>query len=169
MIARRSILFGAGGAALALAGCDTATPHDGTRPILEVMSSVPDISGFRSALRRAGLDELLNGSGPFTVFAPSNLAWNAAPAAIRDGGAERLKALIAYGRMRTPDLWARREQRILMLSGTEIRVVGGNADQPRLQVVRDGQPSGASGSILRGNLLASNGVVQILDGIILAG
>ena len=168
MIARRSILFGAGGAALALAGCDTGTAHDGTRPILDVLASVPDISSFRAALRRTGLDELLAGSGPFTVFAPSNTAWAAAPAAIRDGNADRLKSLIAYGRMRTPDLWARREQAIRMLSGTEVRVGGGSADQPRIQVAREGQPSGASGSILRGNLLASNGVVQILDGVLLA-
>lgn len=168
MIARRTILFGAGGAALALAGCDAGTAYDGTRPILEVLASVPDISNFRAALRRAGLDELLAGSGPFTVFAPSNLAWAAAPAAIRDGNADRLKSLIAYGRMRTPDLWARREQTIRMLSGTEARVVGGTPDQPRLQIAREGQPTGSSGSILRGNLLASNGVVQILDGVPLA-
>lgn len=169
MIARRSILFGAGGAALLLVSCDAGTPHDGTRPLLEVMSSVPDISNFRAAVRRAGLDEMLAGAGPYTIFAPSNTAWNAAPAALRDGNPAMLRALIAYGRMRTPDLYARREQSIRMLSGTEVRVVGGSADQPRLQVAREGQTTGASGSILRGNLLASNGVVQILDGVIVPG
>ena len=167
MIARRTFLFGAGGAALTLAGCDTGTPHDGTRPILDVMASVPEISSFRAAIRRAGLDELLAGSGPFTVLAPSNSAWAAAPAALREANADRLKSLIALGRMRTPDLFARREQAIRMMSGTEIRVVGGSADQPRIQVAREGQATGSSASILRSNLLASNGVVQILDAVLL--
>ena len=167
MIARRFILFGAGGAALALAGCQTETPHDGTRPILEVMSSVPDISSFRAAIRRAGLDEALAGAGPFTVFAPSNTAWSAAPAALRDGNPAALRSLIALGRMRTPDLFARRQQPIRMLSGTEVRVVGGSADAPRLQVAREGQPTGGSASILRGNMLGANGVLHILDAIII--
>lgn len=166
MIARRSVLFGAGGAALLLAGCQPETPFDGTRSILDVMAAVPDISNFRAAIRRAQLEQYLAGNGPFTVFAPSNAAWAAAPAAVRNGDANAMRSFIALGRMRTPDLAARREQAIRMVNGTEVRLVGGTADQLRLQAAREGTPAGSSGSILRGNLLASNGVLHIIDAVV---
>lgn len=166
MISRRFVLFGAGGASLLLAGCQTDTPFDGTRPLLQVMEAVPEVSNMRAAIRRAGLDQELSGAGPFTVFAPSNTAWAQAPAAVRNGDAAAIRALISYGRMRTPELAARREQGIRMMSGTEVRLVGGTESQPRLQVARAGVPQGASGSIVRANVLASNGILHVLDGII---
>ena len=107
MITRRSF-FAAGGSALVLAGCETAqVTADGRFPIMDVLGIMPDVSDFRSALRRAELAEFLNGPGPFTVFAPTNLAWSAAPAAFKDGGAASLRSLIAGGRLRLPDIQAR--------------------------------------------------------------
>ena len=80
MITRRS-LFAAGGGALVLAGCETPqVTADGRFPIMDVLGVTPDVSDFRAALRRAELAEFLNGPGPFTVFAPTNLAWGGAPA-----------------------------------------------------------------------------------------
>ncbi len=168
MISRRSILLGAGGAALMLAGCQTDVPLDGSRPLLDVLDSIPDISRMRAAIRRAGLDEMLAGAGPFTVFAPSNTAWAQAPEAVRNGEPAAIRALIAHGRMRTPELARRGQQNIQMLSGLQLRLVGGTADLPRIQALRGGAPQGASASITRGNLMASNGVVHIIDAILLA-
>jgi uncharacterized surface protein with fasciclin (FAS1) repeats len=55
-----------------------------------------------------------------------------------------------------------------MLSGVEVRVVGGTADSPRIQATRPGQaPSGTSASIIRPNLMASNGVVHVVQGVLL--
>ena len=84
MITRRS-LFAAGGGALVLAGCATEqVTADGRFPIMSVLGIQPDVSDFRSALRRTGLDELLAGPGPFTVFAPTNEAFDALPAGTVD-------------------------------------------------------------------------------------
>lgn len=161
MITRRS-LFAVSGGALLLSACESAVTIDGRFPIMDVLGTQPDLSEFRAALRRTKLDDLLAGPGPFTVFAPTNQAWAAAPAALRDGGADILKHLIAGGRLRLNDIRAR-EGRVNTLAGTEIRVVGGSATEPRLQAARaGGNPSGASASITRPNLLCSNGIVHVL-------
>jgi hypothetical protein len=83
---------------------------------------------------------------------------------LRDGGAPALRNLIAAGRLRLPDI-AARGGRIRMLSGIDIRVVGGSATAPRIQGARAGaQPTGASATVIRPNLLCSNGVIHIVDG-----
>jgi len=167
VITRRS-LFAAGGGALVLAGCATEqVTADGRFPIMDVLGIQSDVSEFRSALRSAGLNELLAGAGPYTVFAPTNLAWSAASASFREGGAASLRNLIAAGRLRLPDITAR-GGRVRMLSGIDVRIVGGTPTEPRIQAARaGGQPSGASGSIIRPNLLCSNGVIHVVQGVLI--
>ena len=167
MITRRS-LFAAGGGALVLAGCaGEQVAADGRFPIMDVLGIQSDVSEFRSALRSAGLNELLSGPGPYTVFAPTNLAWSAAPASFRDGGAASLRSLIAAGRLRLPDITAR-GGRVRMLNGIDVRIVGGSPTEPRIQAARAGaQPSGASGTIVRPNLLCSNGVIHVVQGVLI--
>ncbi|WP_198375903.1 fasciclin domain-containing protein [Neoroseomonas rubea] len=165
MITRRS-LFAAGGGALLLSACETPVTLDGRFPIMDVLGTQPDVSEFRAALRRAGLDQELAGPGPFTVFAPTNLGWAAASAEFRNGGAAALRNLIAGGRLRLPDIQAR-GGRVRMLSGIDIRVVGGSAAEPRIQAARaGGAPSGASASVVRPNLLCSNGIVHVVGGVL---
>ena len=167
MITRRS-LFVAGGSALVLAGCATEqVTADGRFPIMDVLGIQPDVSDFRSALRRAELAEMLNGPGPFTVFAPTNLAWGAASAEFRNGGAASLRNFIAGGRLRLPDIQAR-GGRVRMLSGIDVRVVGGTPAEPRIQAARaGGPPSGASASIVRPNILCSNGIIHVVGGVLI--
>lgn len=166
MLTRRS-LFAVGGAALFLNGCARVLP-DGSAPLMDVMGAEPNLSSFRAALRSSGLaSELFDRPGIYTVLAPTDLAWSGAPERIRRGEREALLSLIAGGRLRLPDIQAR-GGRIRMLSGIEVRVVGGTAESPRIQAARPGQaPSGASASIIRPNLLASNGVVHVVQGVLL--
>lgn len=167
MITRRSF-FAAGGGALALAGCATEqVTADGRFPIMSVLGILPEVSEFRAALRSAGLADMLSGAETFTVFAPTNLAWGAAPAEFRNGGAASLRSLIAGGRLRLPDIQAR-GGRVRMLSGIDLRVVGGTPAEPRVQAARaNAAPSGASASVVRPNLLCSNGVIHILQGVLI--
>lgn len=52
--------------------------------IMETLEGTPQTSTLASALQEAGLDELLNGEGPYTIFAPINSAFNALPANFLD-------------------------------------------------------------------------------------
>ncbi|MCA1751984.1 MAG: fasciclin domain-containing protein [Flavobacteriales bacterium] len=47
--------------------------------IAEAVNSVPNLSTLNAALQASGLDETLDGEGPFTLFAPNNSAFNALP------------------------------------------------------------------------------------------
>jgi uncharacterized surface protein with fasciclin (FAS1) repeats len=166
MLSRRS-LFAIGGAALLVNGCAQVAPEGGP-PMMDLLGSDSNLSSFRAALRSSGLaSELFDRPGIYTVFAPTNLAWSGAPERIRRGEHDALLSLIAGGRLRLPDIQAR-DGRIRMLSGIEVRVVGGTASNPRIQAARPGQaPSGASASIIRPNLMASNGVVHVVEGVLL--
>jgi uncharacterized surface protein with fasciclin (FAS1) repeats len=51
-----------------------------TQPnIVETAASNPDFSTLVTAIQAAGLEEALSGEGPFTVFAPTNAAFDALP------------------------------------------------------------------------------------------
>ncbi len=168
MIHRRSLLLSASTAAL-LAACTTAEEirADGSRPLLTLLEAQPELSDFRRALGRAGLDTLLAGDGPFTVFAPTNTAFANAPQAMRDGNADALRNLIALSRLSLASIQAR-QGRIRMAGGIEIRTVGGTPQQPRIQAARQGGvPSGASASITRANLLARNGMIHVIDAVLI--
>ncbi len=52
--------------------------------IVEVAASNPDFSTLVAAVKAAGLVNTLNGAGPFTVFAPTNEAFEALPAGLLD-------------------------------------------------------------------------------------
>ena len=90
-------------AALTLAACgsssDRATTSSAPAPtsssaeasspaaagtIVEVAAGNPDFSTLVAAVQAAGLAETLSGTGPFTVFAPTNEAFAALPAGLLD-------------------------------------------------------------------------------------
>jgi uncharacterized surface protein with fasciclin (FAS1) repeats len=52
--------------------------------VVGVASGNPDFSTLVAAVKGAGLVETLDGSGPFTVFAPTNAAFSALPAGVLD-------------------------------------------------------------------------------------
>ena len=50
--------------------------------VLEATAALGELETFNTALDAAGLDELLSGEGPFTVFAATNAAIDAVPEAV---------------------------------------------------------------------------------------
>ncbi len=52
--------------------------------IVDVAAGNPDFSTLVAAVKAAGLVETLSGTGPFTVFAPTNEAFAALPAGVLD-------------------------------------------------------------------------------------
>ncbi|MES2713845.1 MAG: fasciclin domain-containing protein [Pseudomonadota bacterium] len=167
MITRRSLILSASSAVL-LSACSAgdAIRADGSVPLLTLMEAQPELSDFRRALGRAGLDTLLSGDGPYTVFAPTNQAFAQAPQAMRDGNADALRNLITNARLSLASIQAR-QGRIRMAGGVEIRTVGGTPQAPRIQAAREGGvPSGASASITRPNLLARNGMIHVIDAVL---
>jgi uncharacterized surface protein with fasciclin (FAS1) repeats len=70
-----------------------------TNTIVDVASSDPNFSTLVTAVKAAGLVETLSGQGPFTVFAPTNEAFNNLPAGTLDNllaNPDQLKAILTY-------------------------------------------------------------------------
>ncbi len=157
---RRLLRIGAVGAvALTLAACSggsdgpRARPGSGS-PVLEVARS-NDLDRFLRAVERAGLTETLTGSGPFTLFAPTDAAFASSSAQRLDPDA--LRALLAYhvvpGQL-TTDFLEGIDVNHTTLLGSSLNIDG--TDGLRVNDAR----------VLRADLLASNGVVFVIDRVL---
>eukprot|EP01082_Thalassiosira_pseudonana_P008812 g7782.t1 g7782 contig26:258859-261207(+) len=128
--------------------------------IVEIGAGNPDFSTLVAAVTAADLVETLSGEGPFTVLAPTNEAFDNLPEGTLD-------ALLA-------DIPALTE--ILMLhviSGTvlaedvtsgPVETLGGEVEAV---VSADGVVSFNGASVTTADIMASNGVIHVLDSVIL--
>ena len=77
----------------------TTESPQASQNIVEIASANPEFSTLVSAIQAAGLVEALSGEGPFTVFAPTNAAFEKLPAGTLDSllaNPEQLKAVLTY-------------------------------------------------------------------------
>ena len=93
-ILRRTALVAA--ITLAIAGCATTS-----QPVnlADSVASNPSLSTFNTLVTQSGLSDTLKSGGPYTVFAPTNDAFKAVPAAtMADLGKhpEKLKDVLSY-------------------------------------------------------------------------
>jgi transforming growth factor-beta-induced protein len=77
----------------------SAFAQDGTTSVLEIITSEPQLSTLASVVAATGLDEVLMQRGSYTIFAPTNDAFEAVPAGVlesllADPGA--LRGVVSY-------------------------------------------------------------------------
>ncbi len=135
--------------------------------VVDIATSNDDFSTLVAALTEAELVETLQGDGPFTVFAPTDAAFNQALADL-DLTAEELLAspdlsdILTYhviaGKIMAADAIA--------ADGTEIETV--NGDTVAVSVV-DGNVMIDDATVMIADLEAENGVVHVIDAVILPG
>jgi transforming growth factor-beta-induced protein len=150
-------------ALLTFAGCndddDNPTPEP-TQDIVELAQATPDLSTLVAAIDAAGLTSTLKGPGPFTVFAPTNSAFEALP----EGALETLLAnptvladLLKYhvvsGNIMSTDLSNGPVPTLLDGETIEVSVNG--------SVTLNG-----SATVTSADNEASNGVVHIIDEVL---
>lgn len=94
MFARRTLFIAA--IVAALAGCASSSRPV---PVADAIAAQPELSTLNGLIVKAGLSDTLRGSGPFTVFAPSNQAFAKVPAQTLDAltkNPAKLKAVLSY-------------------------------------------------------------------------
>jgi len=153
---RRTLLAALAAAAL-LAACAT-TPAPST--ITDTAARAPQLSTLSRLLGDAGLADTLRGSGPFTVFAPSDEAFKAVPASTMAelaGDKARLKAVLSYhvlpGKLMAADVKV----------GNQKTVEGGNlalATAGTIVTVEDAV-------VQQPDVVATNGVVHVIDRVLI--
>jgi transforming growth factor-beta-induced protein len=120
-------------------------------------------AGFETlvaAVQAAGLEDVLRGPGPFTIFAPTNAAFAALPEGALQGllaDPAALAGVLTYhvvaGRVFASDL---RE-------GLEVATVGGGT----LTITLGGGARVNGVAVVAADVLTSNGVIHVIDGVLL--
>ncbi|MEN9504403.1 MAG: hypothetical protein RI958_329 [Actinomycetota bacterium] len=129
--------------------------------IVAVASSNADFETLVAAVGAAGLVETLQGAGPFTVFAPTDAAFEALPAGLVDKlllpeNKETLVAILTYH----------------VVAGQVLEADVAAGDVPSVQgenitVTTDGGVKVNGANVVATDVMASNGVIHVIDAVIL--
>lgn len=133
-----------------------------TQLITENITSATGLATFASIIRHAEVVEMLSESGPFTVFAPSDDAFEALPDnmiedLMKPENRERLREVvnnhIVPGAVTANDLQ----------DGATLRTVGGS----ELSVSQEGNSIAVNGAeIVGANMMSENGVIHVVSKVL---
>jgi uncharacterized surface protein with fasciclin (FAS1) repeats len=142
----------------------TASPVRADAPgtIVEVAAGAPQFSTLVTAVKAAGLAATLSGTGPFTVFAPTNDAFAKLPAGTVDSllkpeNVAKLKAILLYhvvpGTVKSTDL---KNGNVVTAEGQPVKVdLSGSS--PRIN----------DAAVTKADIPASNGVIHAIDTVLI--
>jgi uncharacterized surface protein with fasciclin (FAS1) repeats len=150
---------------LALVGMLTVAPARAqqTRNIVDTAVAAGSFTTLAKALKAADLVATLEGPGPFTVFAPTDEAFAKLPAGTLDNllkpeNKDRLRRILTHhvvaGEVRAADVV--KVQSAKAVSGDTITVKA-----------RNGKVQVGDANVTRTDIQASNGVIHIIDAVIL--
>ena len=150
------------------------TAAEGT--IVDVATANPDFSTLVSAVQSAQLGNTLSGAGPYTVFAPTNAAFEKVPQATRDelmspAGREDLSNILTYHVVEGETNAAALQQAIEGAgdAGYTITTVNGATLTAMMQggnvVLQDA--AGNTAIVTQTDVDASNGVIHAIDTVLM--
>jgi len=195
---KKTMLFAAAALAASLAGCQNMGMMDDgmsttasasanstvmvggaamypTRNIIQNAVNSNEHTTLVAAVKAAGLVDTLSGPGPFTVFAPTNAAFDALPAGTVDNllmpsNKAKLQKVLTYhvvpGRITAADIAAK------------IRAGGGTATYTTVEgepltfrmngneIVATGV-GGGTATVTQPDVMQSNGVIHVVNGVVL--
>lgn len=132
--------------------------------IIDIATTNDDFSTLAAAVTAAGLVETLSGDGPFTVFAPTNAAFDALPAGTLDSlladptGAltDVLTLHVIAGEVDSAAATA--------AAGTNVETLGGP-----VAVALEGESLTVGGAtVVTPDIAACNGIIHVIDAVITA-
>ena len=135
------------------------------KTIVEIAASNPDFSTLVAAVKAAGLAETLSGDGPFTVFAPTNAAFEKLPkgtveSLLKPENKEKLAGILKYhvmaGKVMAADA--------IKLDGKSAKTVQGSSAPI---IVKGGVVYIGDAKIVKTDIVGSNGVIHVIDTVIL--
>ena len=145
---------------------DDPTPQPVT--ITEIAAADAQFSTLVSALERTGLASVLNGAGPFTVFAPTNSAFDALGVDLATLSDEALTEILLYHVLGGASVAAGdiAEGQTYVTTAAE---TGPGDTQLSLLIEKDGGAVSLNGSInvVTADVQASNGVIHVVDAVIM--
>lgn len=159
----RRALFRAVGAVSVMALISACVPMASEPDIVDIAASDDQFSTLVAAVTAAGLVDTLKGDGPFTVFAPTNAAFEALPAGtvenlLKPENKDQLIAILTYhvvpGAV-TSDQLAGQRMDVATVQGQTVHIDG-----------RSGVKVNES-RVTTADIIASNGVIHVIDRVLL--
>lgn len=148
-----------------------------SKTIVENASTAKNLTTLVAAVKAAGLVETLSGKGPFTVFAPTNAAFEKLPEGtveelLKSENKEKLQAILTYHVVPA--------KATSMAAMKMVKDDGGMHVAPTVQggelmlstkngklMVEDGQ--GNTATVIQADVMQSNGVVHVIDTVLMPG
>ena len=154
---------------------DTTTNADGGT-VVEVAQGNPDFSTLVSAVTAADLGGTLSSTGPFTLFAPNNAAFEKVPQATRDqlmspGGKADLTGILTYHVVQGETNAAALTEAIEAAgsAGYKLTTVTGGTLTATMEggkvVLTDA--AGNKATVTATDVEASNGVIHVIDTVLM--
>lgn len=147
------------------------------KTISETVAENENLSTLLTALETAELVETLKGEGPYTVFAPTNDAFNKLPEGklddlLKPENKEELAKILKYhvvsGKIKASDLSG--EQMVETLEGTQIKVRASSAMEEEGMGEEGRQMDKVrvnNATVVEPDITASNGIIHIIDGVVM--
>ncbi len=144
-------------------GQSAVQDNDSQKNVVQVAVSSPDHTTLVAAVKAAGLVDALSNAGPFTVFAPTNAAFDKLPAgtvenllkpASKDDLADLLQYHVSLGVLKTENFTD--GQTIGQVNGGNITIT-----------IKDGKPVINGNANIIATIPASNGIIYVVDNVIL--
>jgi len=145
----------------ASAPASNVPPLDATN-IVSIASNSPDHTTLVAALKAADYVTSVAGSGPLTVFAPTNAAFNALPPGTLDDllkpeNADKLRNILKY-HVTTSALTTAK-----LSDGQKLGMANGG----KTEIRKNGDTVTINGAKIVASIPASNGIVHVIDAVLL--
>lgn len=167
------VMVAACGEQSAQQGTDTGGVEDGpgqsavvdpnSKPtVVQIAVGSKDHSTLVTAVKTAGLVDVLSNVGPFTVFAPVNAAFDALPAGtveslLKPENKAQLTNILEY------HVYVGVIGPNLMRDGMSLNQVNGK----NIKITKDGDKFKVNNATIVASVEASNGIVHVIDGVLL--
>ena len=144
-------------------GQEAVKDDESQKDVVKVAISSKDHTTLVAALKQAGLVTSLSNAGPFTVFAPTNAAFNKLPAGTVDGlmkddKKEDLQNILQYHVFMSA---------LKPESFTDGQILGMvNGDNVTVNI-KDGKTMLNNSATIVTSIPASNGIIYVIDGVLL--
>lgn len=142
-------------------GDDKSVVADEPKDIMTITAGSENFTTLLAAINAAGLAETLKGEGPFTVFAPTNSAFEALPEGmvvklLEPANKEMLTNILTYHVV---------PKKLLSenIAPMTLATVGG----PEVTITLDGETVMIDGAkVIEADIIASNGVIHVVDKVL---
>ncbi len=149
--------------------------------IIETAVNNPEFSTLVTAIKEADLVETLSGDGPFTVFAPTNAAFEKIPKETLDSvlaDKEKLTSILTYhvvaGKVMAEDVVKMSEAKTLEGSNVKVHAHRGSTsteekdnDMSEMDMSAENQVMINDATVTMTDIECSNGVIHVIDAVLM--